>query len=128
MMSHFISPVRLLFIAVAVLLFPDYPANAGMFCVAGPALQPQCLYEDVESCQRDAASSDTYCTINPDTYLMYYGSQRYCTVQPDRTAQCLYADRGQCNREAGRNQAICIDRETIKDDINPFRFDNRIQY
>jgi hypothetical protein len=128
MMSAFTSLLGLVLITAAVFLFPGQQANAGTFCIAGPALQPQCLYEDVDSCERDAAAPDTYCTVNPEAYLMYHGSQRYCTVQPDHLAQCLYDDRSQCNREAGRNKAICIDRETIKDDTNPFRFDNRIQY
>jgi hypothetical protein len=114
--------------ALAIFLFmPAQQASAGTFCVAGSAMPPQCLYEDVHSCERDAASPDLFCTLNPEVYLMFYGSSRYCTVQADRLAQCMYADRGQCNREASRNNAICIDRETIKDDINPFRYDNRIQ-
>ena len=128
MISAFIFPIRLLLVTLAVFLaIPGQQASAGTFCVAGVGMPPQCLYEDVESCERDAVSQDTSCTINPESDLMFYGSSRYCTVQADRLAQCMYADRNQCSKEASRNNAICIDRETIKDDINPFRYDNRIQ-
>jgi hypothetical protein len=102
-------------------------ARASTFCVAGAAMPPQCLYEDVRGCVKAAAPPNTFCTINPEVGLIYYGSQRYCTVQSDRLAQCMFVDRSQCNQEAYRNGAICIDREEIKDDLNPFRYDQRIQ-
>jgi hypothetical protein len=113
----------------AFMLLAAAPAQAGTFCVSGPTLAPQCIYEDIQSCKA-AAMSDAACTISPDAYLMYYGAAKYCTVTTDRLAQCLYDDRGQCNAAAGRDQALCIDREEVKQDqVNPdpFRYDQRIQ-
>lgn len=104
-------------------------AMAATFCLVGPAIPPQCYYDDVQACQQAASPPNTSCSISPDAFLMYYGDARYCTVGSDRVAQCMYVDRGACNVEAGRTNAICFDRTDIKKEKNPdpYRYDNRIQ-
>lgn len=118
-------PVICILVLSCIVAF-SLPAKAGTFCVVGQAVTPQCLYEDVASCTA-ATSTNTYCDINPDARIMYYGSQPYCIVGSDRIAQCLYIDRGQCNSEAGKARAICTERAQDSNDISPYRYDNRIQ-
>lgn len=110
---------------LAIIMLANAQAQAATFCVVGQSTPPQCLYDDVKSCNA-ATTSETYCDINPAVPLMYYGSAKYCVVQADRVAQCLYADRSQC-RSNGREEGVCIDRDALPDDISPYRYDNRIQ-
>lgn len=102
-------------------------AQAGTFCITGPGLPPQCDYDDVKNCLQSAQSPSSYCQVNPEADLMYYGPLKYCIVQSDRLAQCLYIDRKECNAVAAQQGAVCFDRALLNDDINPFRFDDRIQ-
>ena len=104
-------------------------AMAANFCLVGPAIPPQCYYDDVQACQQAASPPNTSCGISPDAFLMYHGDARYCTTGSDRVGQCMYVDRGACNKEAMRTNAICFDRTEIKTEKNPdpFRYDNRIQ-
>ncbi len=99
---------------------------AATFCVVGPAIPPQCLYESVNDCIRASDSINTFCGINPETHLSYYGSQRYCTVDSARITQCLFSSWDECSRAASRQAAICIDREAKADDVNPFKYDQRL--
>jgi len=119
--------MRFLFIISALFLIIPSGAQASTFCVAGAGMANQCLYDDVASCRQAASPPATACVINSEADLIYYGGSRYCTVGSDRVASCLYADRGQCNRDADNGAGVCIDREAMADDINPFRFDNRLQ-
>lgn len=109
------------------LLVLGIPAQAATFCVAGVGMQPQCFYDDVTSCRRAATPPSTACIVNPEASLSYYGGSRYCTLNAERIASCIYTDRGQCNRDADNGAGICIDREEMADDLNPFRYDNRVQ-
>jgi hypothetical protein len=102
-------------------------AQAGTFCIVGPGLPAQCEYDDVRNCLQSAQPPTTFCQINPDAVLMYHGPLKYCIVQSDRLAQCLYIDRKECNAIAAQQGAVCFDRMLLNDDINPFRFDDRIQ-
>ena len=121
------SIVRILLVVAFALALPEI-ATAGTFCVIGSAIPPQCLYEDVQSCSAASAPPNTFCGVNPEAPLMYYGSQPYCTVSSDRVAQCLFVDRSQCNSQAARSKALCIDRNAIEeDDLNPFKYDQRVQ-
>jgi len=115
-----------LLLAALFLLFAA-PAVAGTFCVAGSAMTPQCFYEDVQGCTRASDPPSTYCMVNPDAYLSYVGGGRYCTVGSERVAQCLYTDRSQCNSEASRTRSLCLDRDGMTDENNPYRYDNRVQ-
>lgn len=103
------------------------PVLAATFCVAGVALPPQCLYDDVPSCTQASDPPNTYCTVNPEATLSYVGGSPYCAVGADRVAECLYVDRSQCNSAAQKQDGVCFDREAMQDDRNPYRFDNRIQ-
>jgi len=101
-------------------------ANAATFCLVGQGINPQCLYEDVSSCSA-ASTSNTYCDVNPEVRIMYYGSQTYCVIGSNRLAQCMYVDRSQCNSDAIKSGSICIVRTPDEQDTNPYRYDNRIQ-
>ncbi len=122
-LGRFASSTVLMVLATAV----SSPAWAATFCVAGVALPPQCLYEDVPSCTRASDPPNTYCTVNPEATLSYVGGSPYCAVGANRVAECLYVDRNQCNSAAQKQDGVCFDREAMQDDRNPYRFDNRIQ-
>ena len=124
--THILS--RVLFSALLLIaLAAPRAAAAATFCVVGEAIPPQCLYDDVDSCNAAAVGASTHCDINPDVRLMAYGSQPYCIVGSDRQEQCLYIDRAHCNADAGKAHAICIERAPDRADVSPFRYDNRIQ-
>jgi hypothetical protein len=112
---------------LAIFLLMPALAQAATFCITGPGMAPQCLYEDVVSCRQAATPPSTACIVNPEAPLSFYGGSRYCTLGAERIASCIYTDRGQCNRDADNGAGICIDREAMADDISPFRFDNRLQ-
>jgi hypothetical protein len=102
-------------------------AAAASFCVVGMGIPPQCLYEDVSSCTGAAAPPNTFCGVNPETRLYYYGSSRYCAVQSSRIAQCIFNDISQCYGAVFEERVVCLDREARPDDINPFQYDKRIE-
>lgn len=112
-----------------VLIFVFFPGRAwaATFCIVGPGVPAQCYYDDVKNCVQAAHPPSTYCQINPDADLIYHGSSRYCTVQSDRLAECLYVDRVECNAIAAHVNGVCFDRNLLNDNVNPFRFDDRIQ-
>lgn len=114
------------YILILAIFFSFGEVKAATFCLVGQGISPQCLYEDVTSCSA-ASTTNTYCDVNPEARIMYYGSQRYCVVGSDRLAQCMYVDRNECSSQAGRARAICIERSQEQNDINPYRYDNRIQ-
>jgi hypothetical protein len=126
---------------------------AATFCIVGAAIPPQCLYESVSDCIKGADSVNTFCGINPETRLSYYGSERYCSVDSARVTQCLFSSREECNEAANKEKEICIDRNDDQtdnqtgapnnnqndkqnnkqndqngnqNDINPFKYDQRL--
>ncbi len=116
--------------AILMLIFLTAGSNAAAaasFCVVGMGIPPQCLYEDVSSCMGSASPPNTACGVNPDARLYYYGSSRYCAVQSSRIAQCIFNDISQCYGASFQDQVVCLDREERSDDINPFRYDKRIE-
>lgn len=102
-------------------------ARAASFCVAGMSTPPQCLYEDITSCERAADPPNTFCEVNATTRLYYYGSGRYCAVQSNRIAQCLFNDPSQCYEAVFQDKSVCVDREASKDNIDPYRYDQRLK-
>jgi hypothetical protein len=127
--SCFMSTLRSGFLVLAfVLTLPGFgTAFADTFCVVGIAIPPQCYYDDVAACIGASAPPNTFCSVNPASSLMYYGTSRFCTVQSDRLAQCMFSDFVQCNSVASQSGTICIDRQVKKDDINPFRYERRVE-
>ncbi len=112
---------------IALFLLQAAPAFAGTFCLAGVAMPPQCLYEDVHSCIRAVNANDLTCVVNPDASLSYIGGNRYCQVDANRVAQCLYVDRNECNNANHGGDKLCFDRAIMTDTSNPFRLDPRLQ-
>ncbi|HYD18085.1 MAG TPA: DUF3551 domain-containing protein [Patescibacteria group bacterium] len=112
---------------LAAMLLTGQAARASDFCVVGMAIPPQCYYDDVKACMGAATPPNTFCGVNPEARLMYYGSSRYCVVHSAKLAECMYEDYLQCSSAAGQAGAICADRNQKKDDINPFRYDRRIE-
>ena len=119
--------MRLMILMVLMVASVPLPALAATFCIGGVGMPLQCLYDDVEGCRRAEEPPNTFCAVNPDAVLSYYGGARYCTVSAFLQAECLYIDRAQCHSEALRRKMVCVDRETRLDEMNPYRFDNRIQ-
>ena len=114
-------------IVAAGVILGSMPAAAGTFCIVGTAIPPQCYYDDVASCVGASAPPNTFCSVNPTATLTYYGTSRYCTVQSDRLAQCMYSDMVECNAAPGPVPAVCIDRQGIASDVNPFRYERRVE-
>ena len=116
-----------LILSFGVLMAPTL-VQAAAFCVAGPGLPPQCLYDDIVTCQRASDPPNSACIVNPQTVLSYVGGSNTCLVSPSRIAQCIYTDRDQCNGEAYRSGGVCISRTDMADNnADPYRFDPRIQ-
>jgi hypothetical protein len=116
-------------VAIFTLIFSVIGCSAAMaasFCIVGMGIPPQCLYEDTASCMGAATSPNTFCGVNPEARLYYYGSSRYCAVQSSRIAQCIFNDISQCYESVFEDRAVCLDREERSDDINPFRYDLRV--
>ena len=114
-----------LFVA-GLLAFPNF-VNAASFCLAGPALPPQCIYDDVQVCLKATEPPNTTCVINPETYIAYTGNSEYCVAKSSKTALCYYVDRDQCNQEAQRSQSICVQRPLTEDNKGVYQYDQRIQ-
>lgn len=113
-------------LAAMVTFFP-LKAYAGAFCLAGPALAPQCFYDDVQTCSKAAEPPSTSCVINPESYFAYTGSSKYCVVYSPGVAECFYIDRSQCNSTAEKAKGLCVDREDISQSSDPFKYDPRLQ-
>jgi len=112
-------------LSVFVAMMSAGEALAGTFCVVGMAVPPQCMYDDVPTCQNASSPPNTYCDVNPDARLTYYGSQQFCSVQSDRLAQCMFASFRQC-AEAALPGTVCIDRgQAGETSPSPFRYDLR---
>ena len=102
-------------------------AQAASFCVVGQAIPPQCMYDDIKTCDAASSPPSTYCDVNPETHLKYFGSQRYCAVDSHLQAQCLYNSYLLCQGTLNGQSVICIDRGEKPDEINPYRYDRRTQ-
>jgi hypothetical protein len=102
-------------------------AQAAPFCLGGLGIQPQCIYYEVTQCIKATEPPNTSCKVSPDATLSYFGGGNYCVVTSELMAQCLYADRDQCSSEAARANGLCIDRRSMDDDRDPYRYDPRIQ-
>ena len=102
-------------------------AIAASFCVVGMGIPPQCLYEDISACVGASSPPNTFCGVNSMASLYYYGSSRYCAVQSNRIAQCIFNDPSQCYGAVFQDSFVCLDREERSDDINPYRYDKRIE-
>ena len=114
-------------IALLLLVLSAEGAMAGSFCVVGMAIPPQCMYDDIVTCNAASTPPDTYCDVNPQAHLMYYGSQQFCAVDSHLLAQCQYNSRTLCQGTLGGQPVICIDRGEKPDDVNPYRYDSRAQ-
>lgn len=112
---------------LSMLVLGAQAAAAAAFCVVGQDIPPQCLYDDITTCNAASSPPTTYCDVNPATYLKYFGSQRYCAVNSELQAQCLYNSRILCEGALGGQAVICIDRGEKPDEINPYRYDPRTQ-
>ena len=121
--------MRILFLAGALLLFmlSAGTSHAASFCVVGQAIPPQCMYDDIKTCDAASSPPSTYCDVNPETTLKYYGSQRYCAVDSHLQAQCIYNSRTLCQGTLNGQSVICIDRGEKPDEFNPYRYDRRTQ-
>ena len=113
-------------LGLALFILPQ-AVRAADFCIVGMAVPPQCYYDDMKACIAASAPPNTFCGVNPEARLMLYGTSRYCVVQSARLAECMFEDYQQCIDAAARQGAICSDRNLRKDDINPFRYDRRIE-
>ena len=113
--------------AFLLLMLGAVTAHAASFCVVGQAIPPQCMYDDIRTCNASSSPPETYCDVNPATYLKYYGSQRYCAVDSNLQAQCIYNSRTLCQGTLNGQPVICIDRGEKPDEIDPYRYDRRTQ-
>lgn len=101
--------------------------HAGSFCLGGPGVAPQCIYDDINTCKKNADPPNTNCFVNGSSDLNQQGNAPYCLVTSQRIAECIYVDRGQCNMEASRKGGICRDNTGNDSEENPYRYDTRIQ-
>lgn len=120
--------MKALWLLGAFLFLDTSQASAASFCLAGPGLSPQCIYDDVGTCKRAARPPSTDCFANEEVKLMQHGNAEYCLVTSQRVAECIYSDRGQCNAQALKQNAVC--KSNTDNDIkeNPYRYDTRVQY
>lgn len=102
-------------------------AAAASFCVVGQAVPPQCMYDDIATCNAASSPPNTYCDVNPTTYLKYFGSQRYCAVDSNLLAQCIYNSSTLCQGTLNGQSVICIDRGEKPDELSPYRYDKRTE-
>jgi hypothetical protein len=119
--------MRTLLLMLVFLMLGGSASRAASFCVVGLAIPPQCLYEDISSCMGSSSPPNTFCGVNPETRLYYYGSSRYCAVQSNHVAQCIFNDISQCYEAVFQERTVCLDREQRPDDINPYRYDQRLK-
>lgn len=116
---------------IALFLLPAlvaHPSFAGSFCLGGQGVAPQCLYDDIETCNKNANPPNTNCFVNSEATLNQQGNSPYCVVTSQLIAECIYVDRSQCNDEAARKGGICRDNTGNDTEENPYRYDTRIQY
>lgn len=118
--------LKVIFSFLAILSFAN-TVQAATFCVVSAGISPQCLYDDVAQCQKNAGANSA-CTVNPLSKLTYSGNMNYCVVRNSSFAECNYIDRSQCNDEARRGKAICVENpNTKKTGSEMYDYDSRIQ-
>ena len=98
------------------------------FCIVRNNSYQECIYDSVDTCNKNAnPNTNTYCVVSEEAIITYSGFARYCTVDSNLVALCNYNDRRECNSAARSLRSLCIDREVRQDDVDPYRFDDRIQ-
>ncbi len=124
--------MRNFLLVTAFLALASGTAEAANFCVVGMGIPPQCFYNDVRSCMNAAQPPNSFCAVNPDARLYYYGSSDFCAVHSVGIAQCIYGSLEECYsdsyRGSFRDRVVCMDRAQHPDNISPYRYDQRIDH
>lgn len=94
---------------VALLLAMPAAAWAAPFCIKSEMLPPQCIYQDVQQCDREALRQNATCAANPDEITLTPGNGRYCVVTSAHVSLCAYGDRTTCARDAATQGGTCTD-------------------
>jgi hypothetical protein len=114
---------RMTLLTLVVAILPSTATFAAPFCAVF-WFSRQCLYYNVESCQRAAGNSGA-CVINQDEFQPPLGSGNapFCVVRvarvpflldgvpPDLTAagtQCYYYDAASCSQAAASSGGACV--------------------
>jgi len=94
---------------VAALLTPGAGAKAAPFCLQNEGLPPQCIYQDPNSCARDARQQGgtSTCSVNPREVRNIQGMGAFCVVVAGVSPSCVYVDRASCDRAAGQLNGVC---------------------
>lgn len=88
------------------------PAVAATYCLRNQVIPPQCIYDDPQQCQRDAARQNGECEANPRALRVISGFGKYCVVTAGGIADCSYADFNSCTHEATRKGGACTVSQT----------------
>lgn len=88
------------------------PAFAATYCLRNQVLPPQCIYDDPQQCQREAARQNAQCEANPRDIRVISGFGKYCVVTAGGVADCSYTDFGSCSHEATRKGGACTVSQT----------------
>lgn len=111
-----------------LLLFSESTYAAYPFCIVRNNSYQECIYDSVDTCLKATdANTNTYCILDGEAPVRYSGFSRYCIVDANLIAQCNYNDRGLCNSEARSKRSLCIDRDIGENEVDPYRYDDRIQ-
>ncbi len=111
-----------------IILAVESANAASPFCILRNNTYRECIYDNVINCQRAAdPDTNTYCIVSDTAVLTYSGFAKYCVVDANLIALCNYNDRGQCNGVARSSRGLCVERDLSADNINPYKYDDRLQ-
>ena len=86
---------------------------APLFCLAGPGLQPQCLYYSANDCRaKSERITQGACIVNPLEIEIPSGPGLWCMVTSSRYMQCHFDNLSSCEKSAKTKNAICV--QTVK--------------
>jgi hypothetical protein len=83
-------------------------ALSAPFCVEVTGIPLQCLYVDLNICQREAVRLGGSCAVNTaEFHTPPIATGQFCLLQSNGAASCFYPDRTSCNVEAQRHGGAC---------------------
>jgi hypothetical protein len=97
---------RFWFLLVAASMVPRLALSAP-FCVEVTGIPLQCLYVDVNICQREAIRLGGACAVNTAEFHTPTAPGQFCLLQSAGAASCVYPDRASCDVEAQRHGGAC---------------------
>ena len=94
------------------------PVLSAPFCVEADGLPAECWYYDLQSCQKEAARRQAYCSANAEELALASEGAPFCVMGSELIPICVFQNRESCQNAATRRNAICVENELQEQTIS----------